>query len=64
MMTKSEIRKEMRDLIDHYYKSADGSSSEEKARLERAKIAGIETLASRLNIKLWQDEKMKIESAR
>lgn len=44
----------MAALIEHYYQKADRCDNEHDKSLQLAKIAGIETLACRLKIKLWE----------
>lgn len=60
-MTKKVLKQEMVALIEHYYKKADMCEDEFQRQIELAKTAGIEILAYRLNIKLWED-KYKIEN--
>lgn len=58
-MTKKDLKKEMLSLINVYYQKADEKEDEEWKQMEYLKIAGIETLAARLNIKLWSDDRGK-----
>lgn len=53
-MTKKHIKEEMVALIEHYYQRADKCDNEHDKILYLAKIAGIEILACRLKIKLWE----------
>ena len=53
-MTKKHIKEEMVALIENYYQRADKCDNEHDKILYLAKIAGIEILACRLKIKLWE----------
>jgi len=54
IITKNHVKEEMIALIEHYYEKADKCDNGYDRSLSLAKIAGIETLACRLKIKLWE----------